>query len=434
MIRRSKIEQIMKYTIRQLANLFSISRSTLLYYEKIGLLKPARIQNNGYRIYGELEKSKLEKISLYKRAGVSLENISLLLDSESSQIKKVLNQRLDEIDKQYVALKEQQKLIVELLQENKHQLRHHQPEVLLHILLKAGLDTNMLQKWHQKLEQNSPVAHQNFLQWLGFSEKECLEIRHVTHSITENEAMMKYFMEMFCQNHRQGPGSKESTLRALDKTNLPKKPLVLDVGCGNGIQTMDLATNLSANIVAVDNHDELLDLAKTNFRNLKSNSHVTAKNCSMTALPYDNETFDLIWSEGAIYIMGFEEGLSEWKRFLKPNGYLVVSDMGWFSDNPPEEILEYWNTYNPGTKSIHEFKSAIKRTGYELIDYFQLPQKAWLENFYIPLQKIINDMTKKYHDNSEALEVLKSQSEEIAMYKKYGKYYGYFFFVLKKSC
>jgi ubiquinone/menaquinone biosynthesis C-methylase UbiE/DNA-binding transcriptional MerR regulator len=433
MIRRSKIEQIMKYTIRQLANLFSISRSTLLYYEKIELLKPAIIQNNGYRIYGEQEKSKLEKISLYKRAGVSLENISLLLDSESSQIKKVLNQRLDEIDKQYVALKEQQKLIVELLQENKHQLRYHQPEALLHILFKAGLDTNMLQKWHQQLEQNSPIAHQNFLQWLGFSEKECLEIRHVTHSITENKTMMKYFMEMFCQNHRQGPGNKESTLKALNKVNIPDKPQILDVGCGNGIQTMDLASNLNANIIAIDNHDELLDLAKANFENLESNSDITVQNCSMTALPYDNESFDLIWSEGAIYIMGFEEALKEWKRFIKPEGYLVVSDMGWFSDSPPEEILKYWNTYNPGTKYIHEFKSAIERTGYALIDYFQLPREAWIENFYEPLQEIVNNMKKKYQNNSEALEVLKSQSEEIAMYKKYGKYYGYFFFVLKKS-
>ena len=91
------------------------------------------------------------------------------------------------------------------------------------------------------------------------------------------------------------------------------------------------------------------------------------KNCSMTEMDFEENSFDIIWSEGAIYIMGFREGLENWKRFLKPGGYLVVSEASWLIDNPPEEILKFWEVEYPGMKRIDQNLEIVRNLNYKMI-------------------------------------------------------------------
>ena len=134
---------------------------------------------------------------------------------------------------------------------------------------------------------------------------------------------MQYFFEVFEDLPRQGPGSREATLRALSRINkLPPQPAVLDIGCGCGMQTQILAQELKTKILAIDNHRPVLDrLAQSAAW---SGLDIETRELSMIDMPFDAQSFDLLWCEGAIFIIGLERGLTEFHRYLKPGGYLFL--------------------------------------------------------------------------------------------------------------
>lgn len=71
----------MEYTIKKLANIAGISTRTLRYYDEIGILKPARINTSGYRIYGQKEVDTLQQIMFYKELGMELDDIKKIINS-----------------------------------------------------------------------------------------------------------------------------------------------------------------------------------------------------------------------------------------------------------------------------------------------------------------------------------------------------------------
>ena len=101
----------------------------------------------------------------------------------------------------------------------------------------------------------------------------------------------------------------------------------------------------------------------------------------MFSLNLQKESFDLIWSEGAIYIIGFERGLREWKECLGPKGYMVVTDIAWIKDDPPLEIRRYWEREYPSIMTIDQHLSLIESCGYRLVEHFNLPESAWWDDF-----------------------------------------------------
>lgn len=154
---------------------------------------------------------------------------------------------------------------------------------------------------------------------------------------------------------------------------------------------------------------------------------------SMFDLSFEDEAFDIIWSEGSIYIIGFEKGLSEWRRIIKPGGFLVASEMSWLKSNPPKELLDYWVNAYPGMKSIPGNLDIIRKCGYTEVGHFTLPENAWWDDFYIPLGKRITSLRDKYKGNAEAEAALDENSEEIELYRNYSEWYGYVFYIMKKD-
>ena len=238
--------------------------------------------------------------------------------------------------------------------------------------------------------------------------------------------------ELFRDMPRQGPGSNEHTRKAYQcLLNLPKQPRILDIGCGSGMQTLELAKISGGQVTALDNYQPFLDTLVESARTQGVDRQIETVNGSMFELPFAKSTFDIIWSEGAIFVIGFEKGLCEWKPFIKPGGYLVVSELAWITPDRPNEIRAYLEGEYPAIKNNDGNKEIIQHAGYHELSSFILPETVWRDDFYNPMQVRLNSLKPKYAGNREASEVLEACQHEIDMYRDYSRYYSYVFYVMQ---
>ncbi len=166
---------------------------------------------------------------------------------------------------------------------------------------------------------------------------------------------MDIFWELHSNLRREGPGDSASTARAYAAiTNLPARPKILDIGCGPGMQTLDLAKLSGGEIIAIDFHQPFLDELVRRAKEAGLDKHIHAQKMSMFEMDFAPEQFDLVWSEGAIYIMGFKQGFKVCRPLLKPGGYMVVTELSWFQQNPPQEVFDFWNESYPGMGTVTE--------------------------------------------------------------------------------
>jgi len=174
------------------------------------------------------------------------------------------------------------------------------------------------------------------------------------------------------------------------------RPRILDIGCGRGDPTLELARLSQGEIIGIDIHQPSLDSLARKIEGAGLSSRVKAVNCSMFDMDFPDESFDIIWAEGSIWIIGFERCLKEWRRFLKPNGFLAVHEMTWLRPNPPKEICDYWRGVYPGITTVPENLEQISGCGYDVIGHFTLPEDAWWIEYYGPLEKRIGASRKIY--------------------------------------
>ena len=244
-----------------------------------------------------------------------------------------------------------------------------------------------------------------------------------------------FFYRIFESLPRQGPGCPEATRKVWSLLPaVPRDARILDVGCGSGTQTRDLAAlSPGSTITAVDNHQPFLDTIDAWVEKSGQNTRIRTVCASMDALPFEKESFDLIWSEGAIFIVGFEQGLRLWKPFLKKGGFMVVSDADWFLPNPPAELMKWWESEGYVPVSEDEMKERVKRVGLRLIATYRLPEAGWWENYLVPLQVQIAELRKTHGSDPGNAALLDSLEHEAEMYLKYKRYYGYTFFVMQNE-
>jgi SAM-dependent methyltransferase len=241
------------------------------------------------------------------------------------------------------------------------------------------------------------------------------------------------FFEIHQDLPREGPGRDKYTRKAFQMLPEMDRPYILDIGCGPGGPTLELARLSNGQVIGLDTHQPYLDRLQGKIDEGGLSDRVKAVNRSMFEIDFPDESFDIIWGEGSIYIIGFEKGLKEWRRLLKPNGFMVVHEVCWLQPDPPQEIYEYWQELYPAIKSIPEYLELIPGCGYNLIGHFTLPEDAWWIEYYGPLEERLQMLRKKYPDNPQALSELDSEQKEIDMYRKYYTWYGSVFFVMQKK-
>jgi ubiquinone/menaquinone biosynthesis C-methylase UbiE len=210
-------------------------------------------------------------------------------------------------------------------------------------------------------------------------------------------------------------------------------PRILDVGCGPGGPTLELARLSNGEIIGLDIHQPSLDELSRRIEESGLSERVHVVNCSLLEMDFADESFDIIWSEGSIHVVGFERGLKEWRRFIRSNGFLVVHDMIWLRPDPPQEILSYWQKVYPGIRTVSELIENILGYGYQLIGHLPLPEELWWLDYYGPLEQRIHELRHTYAADQEALQLLDQEQGEIDLFKKYSPWYGSAFFVMRKT-
>jgi len=248
-----------------------------------------------------------------------------------------------------------------------------------------------------------------------------------------SQRYMELFFELFESLPRQGPGSLECAKRALSLCRgLPDKPAILDLGCGCGAQTLQLAGLTGGTIVAVDSHAPCIERLEAEIRERGLAGRVKPLAGDMTKLDLAPASFDLAWSEGAFYNIGIEGALALCRGLLKPGGYLAFTDAVWLKDDPPPEVKAAFADYS-GMGSAADVIALVDGGGFELVGHFTLPEAAWWDDFYAPMERRIGEMRGKYADDAQALGVIDKLAEEPEMYRRHSDFYGYEFFVARRA-
>ena len=202
------------------------------------------------------------------------------------------------------------------------------------------------------------------------------------------------------------------TRKAFRLTPRMDKPRILDIGCGSGISTLELARLGQGEIIGIDIDQAALDKFTAKIKEAGLADRIQAINCSMFDMDFADEIFDMIWSEGSIYAIGFERGLREWRRFLKPGGFMVVHDE---QGNVKGKLKQ------------------ISKCNYELIGYFILSEDTWWTEYFAPLEKLVAESRARYSDDPKVLEELRQAQKELDMFKKHPERNSSVCFVMKKK-
>ena len=253
----------------------------------------------------------------------------------------------------------------------------------------------------------------------------------------ENKTIHDFELQLICDffsnMERQGPGSPDVTLKALSFIDsLTDKSLIADIGCGTGGQTMVLAGHITGQITGLDLFPDFIDIFNHNAKQSGLQDRVKGIVGSMDNLPFQSEELDLIWSEGAIYNIGFERGLNEWRKYLKTGGYIAVSECSWFTDERPAEINDFWMDAYPEIDTIPNQVAKVCKAGYLPVATFILPENCWTEHYFAPKTSAQKIFLSKYAGNKVAEEFSALQASEEELYRKYKEFYGYTFFIAKK--
>ncbi|MFC1965135.1 class I SAM-dependent methyltransferase [Chloroflexota bacterium] len=190
-----------------------------------------------------------------------------------------------------------------------------------------------------------------------------------------------------------------------------EKPRILDIGCGSGIPTLELARLSQGEVIGIDIDQPALDKLARKINEAGLTGRIQAVNCSIFDMDFADERFDIIWSEGSISVIGFERGLREWKRFLKPGSFMVVHDE---------------------QGSVKEKLKQISHCAYELLGYFILSKETWWTEYFAPLEKLIGESQSRYTNDSDIIKELPQAEGELDIYKNNPERNSSVYFVLQK--
>lgn len=230
---------------------------------------------------------------------------------------------------------------------------------------------------------------------------------------------------------RKGPGTEASTRRALALLDgLPSSPRIVDFGCGAGAASLVLAKATGGIVTAVDVYPPYLQELESAAASQAVADRIRTVTANMAAPPFPDGSFDLVWSEGAIYQIGFEQGLTRWRQLLRPGGFVAVTELSWLVNDPSGKAVAYWNSEYPAMRGSKDNLVSLRTAGFEPVGHFVLPAEAW-ENYYGPLQQQLIVFRSEHSENPQARAFADSMQQEVDLWNECGDQYGYVFYLGK---
>ena len=190
-----------------------------------------------------------------------------------------------------------------------------------------------------------------------------------------------------------------------------KNPHILDIGCGTGVPTIELATISDGHVIGIDIDVTSLNLLQRKIKETGLNNRVSVIKNSILTMDFPEESFDIIWAEGSIYVIGFENSIKKWRRFLKPNGFLVIHDEN---------------------KDKNKKLGLITKYGYTLIAQFKISKNLWWREYFTPLEQLIKEFRNNYPSDSELINELNKDQIEIDKCKSNSMVISSFFVIMQK--
>lgn len=245
---------------------------------------------------------------------------------------------------------------------------------------------------------------------------------------------LKLLIDLHHDGPRQGPGGDRETRLAVALSGLNRASglRIADIGCGTGASTLVLARELDAHLTAVDFIPEFLTRLEDAAGRAGISGRVTTLCAPMESLPFAESSYDAIWSEGAIYNMGFAAGITAWRRFLKPGGVLAVSELTWLTDQRPDELQMHWEKEYPEVGTASSKIATLERLGFSPIGYFPLPEHCWLDNYYRPMQQRFSGYLDRHGGSAAARAVVAAEEKEISLYERHKAFMSYGFYIARK--
>ncbi len=245
---------------------------------------------------------------------------------------------------------------------------------------------------------------------------------------------LELLIDLHKDDARQGPGGDRETRLSIELSGLSGRSglSIADIGCGTGASTVVLARELDAHVTAVDFVPGFLSRLEAAASRAGVTDRIATLEASMDALPFERAQFDAIWSEGAIYNMGFAAGVEAWREYLKPDGILAVSELTWLTGHRPPELQTHWKTEYPEVNTAAGKLAVLEGLGFAPIGYFVLPEHCWLDNYYRPVRERFAAFLERHEHSEAARQLIAAEELEISLYERYKEFFGYGYYVARK--
>jgi ubiquinone/menaquinone biosynthesis C-methylase UbiE len=241
-------------------------------------------------------------------------------------------------------------------------------------------------------------------------------------------------LNLYTKLPRQVPGIDTVIGKALSLTDLDTESnlAVLNIGCGTGAQALGLARYLkNADIAAIDKEKSYLrelDFRKSSIKG----GRIETVFAHPHNLPVVENAVDLIWSEATAPQLGFKKTLEYWKKFLKPGGYIILSELSWLTYRRPKELEDFWVSEYPEMATVSQKINQIQYAGLSPSGHVVLPREGWTENFYDPILEKSHLFLNR-NKGKESADIIKEIFKQMNMYSKYNDYYNYVYYVIRKK-